>query len=76
VEDGRSTLFIPTHLLALGHPLGNNPLPPEVAQLQTASCGDVVLEEAAAADVLADLLQRAVAGLFHDGALGGAAFGN
>jgi len=41
---------------------------------QPASGGGVVLEEAAATDVLADLFKRAVPGVLHDGALGGAAF--
>jgi hypothetical protein len=44
-------------------------------QLQSTAGGGIVLEQAAAVDVLADLLERAMAGLFHDGAFGSAAFG-
>jgi hypothetical protein len=37
--------------------------------LEAAPGSGVVLEEAAAADILADLFERTMAGLFHDGAL-------
>jgi hypothetical protein len=42
---------------------------------QTASGGGIILKEAAAADVFADLLEGTMASLVHDGAFGSAAFG-